>query len=823
MRKHLITLVCVSGLAVSASAQEGDPAELLRQRREEAAAAQQERIDAQREPVQPDEVEPAAPLESEEGMFRLDALSEAVDLETFVNLVAEALEIQIVERSTITGTFTINAPRDIPESKLLDLLVAMLDQWDYALTYDADNDFYIVQSNNELTASVGGEFAATQVISTPNVRPSALKAVIEQQLGTAPASGGQSKGIAYLDELGIIVVTASPRRVKLLRELIDAVIGEYTSVEYIRIPVTHLSAPVARERAIALVGGGTASQSNRVLRAQDAVQAAIGQGGGQLDNLADRLTVDTQGNALIFSGKASEVEQVLRVIGVIDKTSTLIPKKYYAGASAQQLADIARQRGLGEVTTLNSVEQQLLAGRQAFDPQGQNPFAQQQSQLGGSGMVVDPQKGVIVYYATPEQHEQMARLIEELDPGSERVVIRTYKLHHAAAAETADLILSLLENQRPTAEGGLLPVNRLGQAQQQQFDPSAAPVDSGDELGALGAGPNTFVIADDANNQLLVKAPVKQQDEFRKLIEKLDLRRPSVYIEAQIVAVSSSVDFNLAVETQVINAGGESGAFQTNFGLTSPGDTFIDPRLVATGLSGFTGAFLLSDYTPIVINALQRDVNARIVSTPQLLVDDNEEASIVSVEQQPTTTTSQGDATTQTSFGGFEDAGTTLTVTPRISPGGLLGLEYEITLSNFVGEGSNGIPAARQERTIGAASVTVPSDRTIIVGGIKVEDTSNSVAKVPFIGDIPLVGLLFSDTKERSNDTTLYVFITPRIMSDPNFLDLELVTRGPQAEVELEPDVPELKPVRMELVVPEAPSSPARTDDAGVVQRRDGR
>jgi len=815
-----MTVVCAAGVAISAFAQDQDPAELLRQRREESSRAARERLETQREPTEPDQAEPPAELESDEGMFHLDALSEAVDLETFVNLVAEALGIQIIQRGAITGTFTINAPRDIPESKLLDLLDAMLDQWDYALTYDAENDFYIVQSAGDLNGGVGGEHAATQVISTPNVRPSALKTVIEQQLGSTPASGGQSKGIAYLDELGIIVVTASPRRVKMLRELIDKVIEEYTSVEYIRIPVTHLSAPVARERAIALVGGGTtSSRLGRIARPQDVAQAIQGQN-SQLDNLADRLTVDTQGNALIFSGKSSEVEQVLRVMSVIDKASTLIPKKYYAGESAQQLADIARQRGLGEVTTLNSIEQQVLAGRQPFDPTGQNPFAQDQTQLGGSGMVVDPQKGVIVYYATPEQHEQMARLIEELDPGSERVVIRTYKLHHASAPDTADLILSLLENQRPTAEGGLLPANRLGQQQTQQFDPSAAPVESGDDLGAIGSGPNTFVIADEANNQLLVKAPVKQQDEFRKLIERLDLRRPSVYIQAQIVAVSSSVDFNLAVESQIINARGKSGAFQTNYSLSSAGDSFIDPRLVSAGLSGFTGAIILSDYTPLVIRALQNDVDARIVSTPQLLVDDNEEASIVSVEQQPTTTTTQGTSTTETSFGGFEDAGTELTVTPHISPGGILGLEYEVKLSNFVGEGSEGIPAPRQERTIGAASVTVPSDRTIIIGGIKVEDTSNTVAKVPFLGDIPLVGLLFSDTQKKSNDTTLYVFLTPRIMTDENFRDLEMVTSGPQAEVELEPDVPELKPSKMELIVPGSAGAPARTDDAGVVRRR---
>ena len=149
---------------------------------------------------------------------------------------------------------------------------------------------------------------------------------------------------------------------------------------------------------------------------------------------------------------------------------------------------------------------------------------------------------------------------------------------------------------------------------------------------------------------------------------------------------------------------------------------------------------------PIVINAIQQNTDARIVSSPQLLVDDNVEASIVSLDQQPTTTTTIGQTSDQTAFQGYEDAGTTLRVTPRISEGGYLRLTYEIELSNFVGEGSGGVPGPRQQRTVSSESVTIPSDATIVVGGLITKDKSRTVIKVPLLGDIPLVGELFRST-----------------------------------------------------------------------------
>jgi general secretion pathway protein D len=259
----------------------------------------------------------------------------------------------------------------------------------------------------------------------------------------------------------------------------------------------------------------------------------------------------------------------------------------------------------------------------------------------------------------------------------------------------------------------------------------------------------------------------------------------------------------------------------TNFGLGSLTNTtagtppvttggFLSPKTVATGLVGLTAAVIKSDQVPIIINALKRDADTRILSSPQILVDDNEEAEIVSVDQQPTTTSTQTSGNPiQESFGGYEEAGTTLFVTPSISEGGYMRLLYEVELSNFVGVGSGGVPPPKQVRNIRSNSVTIPGDTTIVVGGIKVDAKSSTVVKVPLLGDIPLIGHLFRDTNKSNATTRLYVFITPRIMRDVNFTDLRLLTRGPRAESELPPDVPTLEPAMIERYEPKLAKGPA--------------
>ncbi len=758
-----------------------------------------------------DPTSPAPRLVEGDEAVSLAAFSEPIELETLVNLVAETLGINIVVKgSQLSGSVMFNAPVEVPKDELLYLLDSLLEQWDYTITM-TDFGLYTIVPIGETKSRIG---STTRIIPTPNIKPSLLQNAVN-------TIGGNLTQVNYLDELGVIVATAAPMQLNRLEDLIGELLTRYREMVYARIELDFIAAPVAKERALGLVGSSSSGTPalGRINPGQQGGGAqALGVAGPSLDNLGDRLTIDFQGNALIFRGTPEELEQVQEVIDVIDVSNTLKPREYYAGSAALQIADIASQRGLGEVKVLESASSQ----NDPFNFQAQQraalgaQFGQaSEAPLGGPVMVVDPQRQSIIYYGTESQHEQLADLMEELRTEDDRVVIREYKLHHADSEAVADLITGLITGQSASGDAPLLPTNQ-GVTPQVFFQ--GGPSGGGDgEIGAFDPD-KVFVIADVDNNQVVVKAPLKQQEEFGKLIGRLDLKRPQVYIEATIVSVSDNTDFRLAVETQVLS--GQFG-LQTNNGLTTPGNTFQNTRNVATNLAGLTTGWIKSQYVPIVLNAIQTDTDSRILSAPSLLVNDNEEASIVSVEQQPTTTTSQGDATTQTSFQGFEDAGTTLTVTPSISEGGFLRLDYLVELSNFTGQGANGIPAPRQERKL-EGQVTIPSDATIVIGGIKVDDVRDTIVKVPLLGDIPLIKHAFRDTRKINNSSTLYVFITPRIMTDPNFYDLKLLTQGPQAKMELEQNIPDLEPVQIDMTPawqapPAAPvrQMPRREDEDG--------
>jgi len=769
----------------------------------------------------------------------LSAFTDAVELSALVEYVAKAVGINVTVSGTLSGSVVFNAPLTVKRRDLLKLLDAMLEQQNYTITLDPEG-FYIVHALDKVSFNLDGDLPTTKIIPTPNIRPSALKVAIDSQISGGMGSAGQgqpgapvtaSKGFAYIDELGIIVVTDTPRRLAAVESLVNRIIEEYSKAEFTRIELQYIAAPVARARALELVGQGSAGSNqptidpNTGAMIQPGQGGAFGQGSKGLDNLGERLTVDPLGNALIFRGHPGEADMLGKFLKIIDAQSTLSPKSYNAGSAAKQVADIARDRGLGQVTLIAAKEQQdpnnPFRGFNFNGGDGQQGLQQNKQNLNGGGpvMVVDETRGTIIYYGTKEQQTELQKLIDQFKVEDEFVTIVPYKLRHSDATKVAELVLGLIQNTTPTGSSSLLPgsdgqqpatggITSGGARRNNNRSAFRAQGTSANQPGlSISEDERIFVVADKSNNQILVKAPVKDQADFEKLISKLDQRRPQVYIEAKIVTVTATDEFRLAFETQLINANGTGGVLNTNFGLSTfptPG-TLTTRKNISTGLTGFTAALIKSDQVPIAITALQRDSDTRILSTPQLLVDDNEEAKIASVDEQPTTTTqtSVGNPST-TSFQGYEKAGTTFVVKPQISSGGYLRLKYSVSLSSFTGVSSNGIPPAKNTNEVSSDSVTVPSDTTVVVGGLVLDTKGKTVVKVPFIGDIPIIGLLFSDTNTNERKTTLYIFLTPKIIRDPNFDDLTLLTKGPMKAVNIDDGVPIIKPTFIEIIEPKS-------------------
>lgn len=742
--------------------------------------------------------------------------AEPVQLRTLLDIAVARLGVQLAVDTSLTGSVMITQELRIPPDQYLLLLNSFLEQNGFAMVPGAIDGFFQVMPKGSVPSKPGGDLATTLVIRTPNTKPSVLQQAIVSQ---ASAAGGR---IAALDELGVLIVTASPGNAMEIEALVDRILAERDQQRLIPFELTHIAAVAGRDQVLRLAGVLEDSSATPGLpdpRARGGQQ----EGGGAfvasaLSNLGQRLIVAPSGNRLLFRGTEDEAGRVAELISIVDVEDDLQPTRYRTGSATANVAALAEQRGLGSVIQFSSMSDQ--GGLGGFGQgvrglQGGDPFRQPQPVQGGSAIVVDEVGQSIVFYGTPEQHEQFAALVNEYDPGDEQVVIRNYELDWAEAEAVATLLNELIEGASAAATGDLLPgsgqTGRQATARQPRLpDQQTAPE------GAFGdiQSPDAFVTFDESTNQVMVRAPLNMQAEFRRIIDTIDKRRPQVFIEAKILAVTWTDDMRLAFESQIINSGGSEGLFQTNFGLTNPNDDIQDPNIVDDGLLGFTSAVIRSNYVPIVINAFQRNVNGRILASPQLLVDNNTESTIASVESQPFQTTSQDGTSTQTGFGGFEDAGPQLTVKPRINPGGFVTLEYDLTLSNFVGSGSDGIPPPRQERTVTSESVTIPSDSTIIVGGITIENDGRTQVRVPLLGSIPILGYLFADTNWNDSKTTLYVFITPKVLYEPTIDDYDLLTEGPRRVAELDADVPELETFMLRVTVPKGFASGESTGDS---------
>jgi general secretion pathway protein D len=296
----------------------------------------------------------------------------------------------------------------------------------------------------------------------------------------------------------------------------------------------------------------------------------------------------------------------------------------------------------------------------------------------------------------------------------------------------------------------------------------------------------TVIQAHEESNSLVVSAAGTKWKQIQSLIDKLDRRQPQVLIEAALVELTTGDLDRFGVELGLIDLK-EDGDFTRGFGFTSFGqsvfqdtddDGLPDTRLpdFDNPLQGITGGIIDSDgfAVPLLINALSTDDRANILSLPSVLVNNNESATVRTTESRPTQTQNQGTATTQSGVGAPREAGITLEISPTISPQDYLRLNINLEVSRFVGAfdpnsvTGGGITLSRAIKT----QVTMPSNATMVIGGVIEDSESQSNGGIPLLKDIPLLGFLFRRGEETSNKTNLYFFVTPTILDEDDFQDL---------------------------------------------------
>jgi type II secretory pathway component GspD/PulD (secretin) len=190
--------------------------------------------------------------------------------------------------------------------------------------------------------------------------------------------------------------------------------------------------------------------------------------------------------------------------------------------------------------------------------------------------------------------------------------------------------------------------------------------------------------------------------------------------------------------------------------------------------SGATVAFLDDGVVNILLKALESKAIGRVLSKPRVLVNNNDTGKILSQDEEPVSSTDVlTTTTTTTTFSKYEPAGTSLEIVPHISDGDFLKLEIKANISAFgvkpVGSPAS-LPPPKTTRTI-ETIITVPDQRTIIIGGVTGKSQTESVSQIPLLGDIPLLGELFKRRTTTDQTRTIYLFVKASILRDITFLD----------------------------------------------------
>ena len=443
------------------------------------------------------------------------------------------------------------------------------------------------------------------------------------------------------------------------------------------------------------------------------------------------LAAATSSNALVIADTAANVDRISRIIRQVDRDTT---------------EDI-------EIITLEHADaQHLVSTVQSMLGAAEGAKAANKVVLSA-----DTRTNSILVGGSTASRVRLRELIRQLDvPGAaDAESIEVIYLKYANAADLVP-VLQAVGQQSRQSRGNTR--NRNAQA------PAAAAANRGGGLDG-----NFQVQADEATNALIVQASAAVMAKIKKVIEQLDIRRSQVLVEGIVAEVSTTAADELGVQwkTNVPETGFASGTLfpgTASGAIDSPFDLTDGPGF----LPGLTLGYFRGGDLRSLIRALSGDQSTNVLSTPTLMTLDNAEAEIVVGQNVPFITGQfTNDSTTPDNpFQTIErqDVGIVLRVKPQINEGDALTLEIEQEVSS-VDRDTSGADLITNKRSI-TTTVLVDDREVIVLGGLIEDDVRENEQKVPLIGDLPLIGNLFKNTRSDFTKTNLMVFLRPTIVRD---------------------------------------------------------
>lgn len=445
-------------------------------------------------------------------------------------------------------------------------------------------------------------------------------------------------------------------------------------------------------------------------------------------------------NAIIISDTAANIERVRGLIARIDRAAVdateLVPLEY---AQAEEAVNILTQ------------------------------LTQTNGEKGTSGstlkLVADKRTNGILVSGDDLQRQRVKQLIARLDqPQEQSGNVRVVYLEYARAEQVAKVLGNVVK--------------------------SMAKLSPGDKA---GAGQATIEADEDTNSLLITADPVTQKS-LAAVIERLDIRRAQVLVEAIIVELEDGTDRDLGVQWLFRNENrGFGSSVNDRGGLasvaagalaegdngdeddTDPDELFLNALTSTVGQTFGVGRVGGDTDFVVLVNALHADSGANILSTPNLLTLDNHPASISVGQNVPFVTgsfsnTGSGTSTPTNPFQTIqrENVGITLEVTPHINEGDSVVLEISQEVSSLT-EDTSAADVITNERSI-STQILARDGEVVVLGGLIRDDVQASEQKVPLLGDIPLLGRLFRSDDTRVRKTNLMVFIRATVIRDDESL-----------------------------------------------------
>jgi general secretion pathway protein D len=493
-------------------------------------------------------------------------------------------------------------------------------------------------------------------------------------------------------------------------------------------------------------------------------------------------------NSLVITDYADNLQRIAKIIAAMDTPGTsdieIVPLKY---AVAADLAPLVQRLADGGQTVTAAVP-------------GQSSSA--------VNVLVDPRSnGLILRASNPARLAAVRSMVDKLDqPGTDGGNnIRVVYLKNADATKLATVLRAAFgaassgSNNQSGSNSALSGTGALSGNNNQTLTGATSGTNSTGGMNSAAAtsplsqsaGPSTggFVQADPSTNSLIITAAEPLYRQVRAVIEQLDSRRAQVYVESLIVKIDNTKAAQFGVQWQ--NLFGKSGdttitGAGTNFG-TGLANIINGTVAVAGGTSGVSSA-LSSGSAPTglnigilkkvgsfytlgaVANFFESQSGANVLSTPNLVALDNEEARIVIGQNVPFVTGSY--ANSGTSTGGTvnpfttvdrKDVGLTLKVKSQIGEGGTVRMVVYQENSSVV-PGSNGTTGPTLDKSAIETSVVVDDGDIIVLGGLLKDEYTDGDDGVPGLSKIPLIGNLFSSKNRKRVKTNLMVFLRPVVM-----------------------------------------------------------